>query len=310
MVGGIRPSAGVVLPHLPPALLHYTINRRKLQAVRQKICAKKVKMLGGVPCAALVRPAAVVPAGGGGRAEPRRHLLFPPRGRGPSQTPPSLATDSSISPGPPSPWLPALPIERRFYRFCTELATPKTSPPAGACLARSVSAANGLMQGCRGRSPRRNKLIVSPFPTGEGGRGDRGQESKPKAGLAGEEKGKPPLRVPEWQGRQATARLRPPPGTCLAGSVSAANGLMQGCRGRSPRRNKLIVSPFPTGEGGRGDRGQESKPKAGLAGEEKGKPPAGHHSGRDSRFRQELCEIRPAIITDSEIPLAIITEMW
>ena len=101
----------------------------------------------------------------------------------------------------------------------------------------------------------------------------------------------------------------------MAKTVSAANGLMQGCRGRSPRRNKLIVSPFPTGEersasAGREDRGQESKPKAGLAGEEKGKPPAEHHSGGDSRLRQELCEIRPAIITDSEIPLAIITEMW
>ena len=65
MVGGIRPSAGVVLPHLPPALLHYTINRRKLQAVRQKICAKKVKMLGGVPCAAPARPAAVENSMGG-----------------------------------------------------------------------------------------------------------------------------------------------------------------------------------------------------------------------------------------------------
>ena len=64
MVGGIRPSAGVVLPHLPPALLHYTINRRKLQAVRQKICAKKVRCWGGVPCAAPARPAVVVPAGG------------------------------------------------------------------------------------------------------------------------------------------------------------------------------------------------------------------------------------------------------
>ena len=31
----------------------------------------------------------------------------------------------------------------------------------------------------------------------------------------------------------------------------------RGCRGRSPRRNKLLVSPFPTGEGGRGDRGQK-----------------------------------------------------
>ena len=52
-------------------------------------------------------------------------------------------------------------------------------------------------------------------------------------------------------------------GTRMAETVSAANGLMQGCRGRSPRRNKLIVSPFPTGEGGRGDRGQKSKLKAG-----------------------------------------------
>ena len=33
---------------------------------------------------------------------PRRHLLSPPRGRGPSQTP------KFLSPGPPSPWLAAL----------------------------------------------------------------------------------------------------------------------------------------------------------------------------------------------------------
>ena len=52
------------------------------------------------------------------------------------------------------------------------------------------------------------------------------------------------------------ARVQPP-GTTAAKSISAANGLMPGCRGRSPRRNKLIVSPFPAGEGGRGgDRGQ------------------------------------------------------
>ena len=99
MVGGIRPSAGVVLPHLPPALLHYTINRRKLQAVRQKICAKKVKMLGGVPSLPPAYPAFTffsapyppdpLPRRGRGRprlfhargfapcipgAEPRRHL--------------------------------------------------------------------------------------------------------------------------------------------------------------------------------------------------------------------------------------------
>ena len=38
---------------------------------------------------------------GAGGGIPRRHLLSLPRGRGPSQTPPSLATGSSISPGPP-----------------------------------------------------------------------------------------------------------------------------------------------------------------------------------------------------------------
>ena len=138
-----------------------------------------------------------------------------PGGRGPSQTPPSLATDSSISPGPPSPWLPALPIERRFYRFCTELATPKTSPPAGACLARSVSAANGLMQGCRGRSPRRNKLLVSPFPPGRGA-GGWGQESKPKAGLAGDKEGTPPRWGQRRQGQPATSRASHPPGAWFA----------------------------------------------------------------------------------------------
>ena len=52
------------------------------------------------------------------------------------------------------------------------------------------------------------------------------------------------------------------PGTCMEGAVSAANGLMPGCRGRSPRRNKVIFSPFPVGRGA-GGWGKESKLKAG-----------------------------------------------
>ena len=39
---------------------------------------------------------------------------------------------------------------------------------------------------------------------------------------------------------------------------------------------KTLVSPFPTGEGGRGDRGQESKLKAGAAGDKERTPPAGY----------------------------------
>ncbi len=61
---------------------------------------------------------------------PRRHLFALPRGRGPSQTPPSLATDSSISPGPPSPWLPALPKGKRYCHFSTEPQAPFRRVPA------------------------------------------------------------------------------------------------------------------------------------------------------------------------------------
>ena len=84
--------------------------------------------------------AALFHAGGGialrGRAfcipgaEPGRHWLSLPRGRGPSQTPPSLATDSSISPGPPSPWLTALPIENRFLSFLRRTASSLRGVPA------------------------------------------------------------------------------------------------------------------------------------------------------------------------------------
>ena len=69
-------------------------------------------------------------------------------------------------------------------------------------------------------------------------------------------------------------------GTCSAGSVSAAGGLIPGCRGRSPRQNKLKISPFPSGEGGWGERGRKSKLKAGAAGDKEGNPPPGTANAR------------------------------
>ena len=78
---------------------------------------------------------------------------------------------------------------------------PGFSPP-GTCSVRSVSAAGGLMPGCRGRSPRRNNLWGSPFPAGEGGWGDGGQQSKLKAGLGGRQSRQAPRRV--QQPRAAT----------------------------------------------------------------------------------------------------------
>ena len=80
------------------------------------------------------------------------------------------------------------------------------------------------------------------------------------------------------------ARVQPL-GTCMARLVSAASGLMPGCRGRSPRRNKLWISPFPLGRG-LGGGGQQSKLKAGLVGDKESTPPLGHrspHRGRGAR---------------------------
>ena len=76
----------------------------------------------------------------------------------------------------------------------------------------------------------------------------------------------------------SAARVQPP-GTCMAWSVRAASGLMPGCRGRSPRRNKLWISPFPPGRG-LGGWGQQSKLKAGLVGDKESTPPLGHRFGK------------------------------
>ena len=67
-----------------------------------------------------------------------------------------------------------------------------------------------------------------------------------------------PRRAQRRQGQPATNRARPLPGTAEEGSVSAASGSVQGRRGRSPRRNKLLVTPFPSGEGGGGIGGRKA----------------------------------------------------
>ena len=58
-------------------------------------------------------------------AEPQRHWLSLPRGRGPSQTP------KFLSPGPPSPWLPALLIGKCLCRFCAAPQAPCAGCPHG-----------------------------------------------------------------------------------------------------------------------------------------------------------------------------------
>ncbi len=167
--------------------------------------------------------------------------------------------------------------------------------------------------GCKGRSPRQNKLIVSPFPQGralcERGRGailplrGRGQKSKLQAGAAGDQEGKPPpgyhsgrgcrcrkrsdagapgakppakltysppfppgrgsgvypspsgkggRKASYRQGWQAIKRARPPPGYYSGRGCQCRKRSDAGAPGAEPLAKKLIVSPFPGGEGGAG----------------------------------------------------------
>ena len=63
-----------------------------------------------------IRPCSGAARRGGRGPLPVRHLFDLPRGRGPSQTP------KFLSPGPPSPWLPALLIGNRFLSVLRQTA--------------------------------------------------------------------------------------------------------------------------------------------------------------------------------------------
>ena len=88
-------------------------------------------------------------------------------------------------------------LGRRLCRFQGK-CHPKQSPP------QDESAPRRFRPGCRGRSPRQSKLKISPFPRGEGGRGDRGQENQLKAVATGDKESTPTSRTPpaeQWQNK-------------------------------------------------------------------------------------------------------------
>ena len=113
--------------------------------------------------------------------------------------------------------------------------------------------------GVPGAKPPAKKTYSLPLPRRGRGLGGWGQKSKLKAGLAGDKQGKPPAgrvvrppspvppgfgrRAPVWQGLYVPQAVQ-----------------CRGAGGGSPRQNKLIVSPFPGGEGG-GGMGAEKQTK-------------------------------------------------
>ena len=163
---------------------------------------------------------------------PRRHLLSLPRGRGPSQTP------KFLSPGPPSPWLPALLIGKPFCRFCVE---PQAFRCAGYLFGKVCKCRRRFNAGVPGAEPPAKKTKNHPLPAGKGvgGMGER-KQAKGRVGRRGEKASPPcgcrngrggrrqekqaPRRVPQRQGQLATNRDKFPPGAWFAPFPSAARG--------------------------------------------------------------------------------------
>ena len=138
-----------------------------------------------------------------------------------------------------------------------------------------------------------------------------GAETKLKAGLAGEEKGKPPpcgcrdgkvgrrqrgqapRRAPQRQGQQATNRDKPPPGAWFTPFPSAARVQPRGCKGRSPLHEKNLGLPLPRrgrGSGGypspSGKGGRKVNQRQGRQARKKASPRCVFHSGRASQCRR------------------------
>ena len=114
-----------------------------------------------------------------------------------------------------------------------------------------------------------------------------GAKTNLKAGAAGDQQGKPPS------------------GTTAAGIARAARVQPRGCKGRSPLHEITLVSPFPPGRG-LGGWGQEGKLKAGAAGDQQGKPPLWHHSGRDSQRRHARAQAKAGTGRERRLPPIII----
>ena len=109
----------------------------------------------------------------------------------------------------------------------------------------------------RGEAPCIRKLKISPFPGGEGGRGDGGKK-KAKGGGGRRQRRQAPRRVPDWQ-------VEPAPRGFSPGDA----------RGEAPCIRKLKNLPLPRSGRGRGDGGRKANQRQGRQATRKASPPSG-----------------------------------
>ena len=132
-----------------------------------------------------------------------------------------------------------------------------------------------------------------PFPAGEGGWGDGGQKRQLTAGQAGDKESPPPAGYPSGrssQCRKGSSPPRPrrrqaPTGYLLGRLCKCRRRFNAGVPGAKPPAKYTLNPPFPTGEGGWGDRGQKRQLTAGQAGDKESPLPVGYPSGRSNKCR-------------------------
>ena len=85
-----------------------------------------------------------------------------------------------------------------------------------------------------------------------------GAEKQAKGRGGRRQRGQAPLQAPQRQGKQATKIAKPPFGHLHGRFCKCRRRSNAGdARGEAPCIRKQKISPFPAGEGGRGDRGQK-----------------------------------------------------
>ena len=152
--------------------------------------------------------------------------------------------------------------------------TARGKPPAG-CVVRPLpqcrpGSAAGLLHGkgctCRRRfragvpgAAAPGKIILESPPSPEGkGAGGMGAVKQAKGRGSGRQRRQAPRRVrdyttpPQCRPGSAAGHLHGKVCTCRRRSNA------RGCKGRSPLHEITLVSPFPSGEGGRGDGGNKA----------------------------------------------------
>ena len=148
-------------------------------------------------------------------------------------------------------------------------------------------------RGCKGRSPLHKKTKNLPLPAGKGGGGMGAIKQTKGRGGRRQRRHAPPLGT-------AAARSagnqpgKPPAGRVIRAPAPVPPGFSPGdARGEAPCIRKQKISPFPLGRGA-GGWGQQSKLKAGLAGDKQGKPPTGDSGGKVSRQPTGQAPLPPA----------------